>query len=282
MSNLKLSKEEIIALINKTEGRVNIEKQIYKIGSDRNSYFDRNSSIWERYTKEEEGYDLIQFLSSKIDIIRDRYSYNTDNTLEDILEVIGKEAEDIAGLQEFLDNEEKLKEETEDFFESDILPLSLSDLEKKHKKIYDALIETLNELTDDDIDVNDDTVSGMLFDCEYPSDKIREVQDEGLGYWTVYFSPNRAEDEEIANECGLIPFKFDDEFYLALGGCGMDLSPKLDAYIALTIGEIPSNSVFFGDKDYFKYVIGESTYKKVLAKITREVPKYVISFNLSS
>ena len=104
------------------------------------------------------------------------------------------------------------------------------------------------------------------FDIQYPNETFNEL--EALSYWTIYFQP-RIENEELAWKLNLIPFWFDDTFYLALGGCGMDLSPKLDAYQALTDGTVPSSSMFRNNRDheYAKHVVGEETFNKVLETI---------------
>jgi hypothetical protein len=68
-------------------------------------------------------------------------------------------------------------------------------------------------------------------------DEIREQTEiefwEALSMWPTYFEP-LIFNEQIAVECGLTPFSYYCENYdrelqlLALSGCGMDLSPKLD------------------------------------------------------
>jgi hypothetical protein len=104
----------------------------------------------------------------------------------------------------------------------------------------------------------------IAFGIEYPDEEFNEI--EALAYWTIYFSPDNW-DEETAWRVGLFPFEFDDENYLALGGCGMDLSPKLDAYQALVDGTIPSSSRFRDDCSYAKYVVGEELYNEVMEAI---------------
>jgi hypothetical protein len=84
---------------------------------------------------------------------------------------------------------------------------------------------------------------------EYSSSKFMEI----MAYWLVYFSPRR-EDWGAAWKSGLYPFKYEGEFMVALGGCGMDLSPKLDCYQALTYKSLPSRSTVFNDVSYFSYV----------------------------
>lgn len=96
---------------------------------------------------------------------------------------------------------------------------------------------------------------------------------EGLSYKTVYFKPLEY-NEEIAFECGLIPFKYCGEEkeleLLALGGVGMDLSPRLDAYQALTDGTIDKGSKLFSEKRYFQQVVGKELTEKVLKAICKE------------
>jgi len=90
-----------------------------------------------------------------------------------------------------------------------------------------------------------------------------------MAYWTIYFKPD-VEDEDVAWRVGLLPFKFNDTFYLALGGCGMDLSPRLDAYQALVSGTLPRNTRFIDDQGYAKYVVGEKTYNEVMEAVKCE------------
>jgi len=110
---------------------------------------------------------------------------------------------------------------------------------------------------------------------EYEWEAIQQCE-ESLGYWTVYFQPDYI-DEDVAIECRLHPFYYDDEFYLALGGAGMDLSPKLDAYQALTTGTLPRDTKIFSDPEYFKYVVGEKLYQKVLEAAMRKEPRFIIT-----
>jgi hypothetical protein len=102
-------------------------------------------------------------------------------------------------------------------------------------------------------------------------DKIREIIEENffeaLSYWPIYFEP-LVFNEKTALKCGLIPSVFEDIKLLSLAGCGMDLSPKLDAYQVLTCGMIDKRSKYFGkrDKSHFEHVVGKSVYEQILAK----------------
>lgn len=75
----------------------------------------------------------------------------------------------------------------------------------------------------------------------------------------------------------LIPFTSDRLNLLALAGCGMDLSPKLDAYQALTDNTIDKGSRLFTDNGYFKHVVGSSLAKKV-----KQAVSYDVSINMSN
>ena len=90
--------------------------------------------------------------------------------------------------------------------------------------------------------------------------------------------------EEIALDCGLIPFNYNFELFgnanfLALGDSGFDpliktnLLFKLDAYQVLTDNSIDQNSLFFGrySKDIAKRVLGDEVYNRVIKAINGEV-----------
>ena len=109
-------------------------------------------------------------------------------------------------------------------------------------------------------------------------DKIREVVEESffeaLRYLPIYFEP-LAFNEEIALECDLLPFIFEDIKLLSLAGYGMDLLPKLDAYQILTCGMIDKRSKYFKkrDKAHFEHVVGKSVYERI-GQILAKQPLY--------
>ena len=130
-----------------------------------------------------------------------------------------------------------------------------------------------NEITSgiDDLSYNFALLSKYYIDRtedQDDEDKIREIVEESffeaLSYWPVYFEP-LAFNERVALECGLIPFVFGDIQLLSLAGCGMNLSPKLDAYQVLTCGMIDKRSKYFGksDKAYFEHVVGGNIYERI-------------------
>lgn len=122
-------------------------------------------------------------------------------------------------------------------------------------------------------DVRDDsTKSEMLGLGEYLDERFNDT--ETLAYWTVYFEPDYF-DPEMAHECGLLPFTYKGTELLALGGCGMDLSPKLDKYQALVSGTIDSGSQAFRQPDYFDYVAGTGASDRVKEKCKKSL-QYIL------
>jgi hypothetical protein len=112
------------------------------------------------------------------------------------------------------------------------------------------------------------TITTEQIEDEDNEDRIKEIIEErlfeALSYWPVYFEP-LAFNKQVALECDLIPFIFGDIKLLSLGGCGMNLSPKLDAYQVLVCGMIDKRSTYFHkrEKAYFEYVVGKDLYQRI-------------------
>ena len=96
---------------------------------------------------------------------------------------------------------------------------------------------------------------------------------ENLAYYTIYYEPD-AWNEGVAITCGLTPFTYSNNqgtiYLLALGGYGMDLTPKLDAYQALVQGTISPDSFYFKQRDYFVSVVGENVTQRVDHSIMKQ------------
>jgi len=269
-------KEQINKIIELAkEIHANVEIQEFRVGQDRSSYLDANRDL---YDDIKENIDDLEFPVDYVNILRDECSYNGSSTIGDIIDNLHKYSTIDSDIEDVFSNanlsvfkqEEKSNEEEIDYKE-----IPLSELEEKTPELYKSLIEVLDTITDEDFDVRND--GSVLFDCDYPDEVVDNNTYEALAYWTIYWNPNY-EDAEIAQFVGLTAFKFRDEFYLALGGCGMDLSPKLDAYIALTVGVIPSDSEFFRQSDYFKSVVSEKVYDRIIKECKRDSKRYVITF----
>ena len=114
----------------------------------------------------------------------------------------------------------------------------------------------------------------LYFSYSDDNDKWEQEIDQlfwdALSHWTMYFEP-LVFDKETALKCGLTPFTYKGKNLLALSGSGMDLSPRLDAYQALSHKTIDRNSRLFftanrSDK-YFEYVVGKELAEEVLKAI---------------
>jgi len=118
----------------------------------------------------------------------------------------------------------------------------------------------------DHVSFPDAVIRETMQDHDVRRDDAEFLLREALGYWTFYYQPE-IEDVEVAIKVGLIPFYYKDRFYLALGGYGMDLSPKVDAYQAITQGTIEPYTTLLSDPKYFKWVVGPKVFKEVLGRI---------------
>lgn len=94
---------------------------------------------------------------------------------------------------------------------------------------------------------------------------------DALSSTNVYFAP-LIFNEEIALSCGLIPFIYHGKKLLALGGYGIDLIPRLEAYQLLVHNTIDRESKFFviGYASYFaSALISKNVIQEVLEKTTK-------------
>jgi len=128
------------------------------------------------------------------------------------------------------------------------------------------IVEISEENLMDDASFPDEVISETMRDHDVQRDDAEFLLREALGFWTLYYQPE-IEDVETAIRVGLVPFYYQERFYLALGGCGMDLSPKLDAYQVLTQGTIDPFSCLFSDPKYFRWVVGSKVFEEVLERL---------------
>lgn len=99
-------------------------------------------------------------------------------------------------------------------------------------------------------------------------DRVEEDFYNNAFIYNTYYEVDACHhNEEAAYNCDLIPFKIsndeEDIYLVALGGCGMDLSPKLDAYFFLHTGKMDSASTYFSDKQYFKSMVSTETFNRI-------------------
>jgi hypothetical protein len=220
----------------------------------RDEYFTNVSHVWDIATKEPECIEYNQGLFRL-----NNFSINEDITLFDLEKVfVNCYGEGIKG---------KIYNPDESFANDPLV--EHCDKVKIIDDIKELILNDSHLIEYEDLD--------LLFSdyCEY-SDNIFEP----LGYWTTYFEPYYF-NEEIAYKCNLTPFRYvrdhEDRELLALGGCGMDLSPKLDAYQAMIDGTIDRNSTLlrYPETDYFSYVVGEENTKEAIKCITRTKEKII-------
>ena len=113
--------------------------------------------------------------------------------------------------------------------------------------------DDLTDLPEDDIDY-----------------KVRDDFYESASIYNYYRQVEEYNyDEEDAYKCRLIPFTIYDYnedkniYLLGLGGCGMDLSPKLEAYFFLQTGKMDPASMYFRQKDYFKSLVSDEIFNAI-------------------
>lgn len=113
---------------------------------------------------------------------------------------------------------------------------------------------------DDLIDLSEDEID----------ERVREDFYQDAFIYNYYRQVDKYDyDEEDAYKCNLIPFKIYNEdenidiHLLSLGGCGMDLSPKLDAYFFLQTGKMDPNSIYFRYKDCFKDIVPTEIFNAI-------------------
>jgi len=131
---------------------------------------------------------------------------------------------------------------------------------------YYQIAEIPDENLMDDVSFPDAIVHETMRDHDVHQEDAEFLLKEALGFWILYYQPE-IEDVEVAVKVGLVPFYYKERFYLALGGCGMDLSPKLDAYQVLTQGTIDPFSCLFSDPKYFRWVVGPKVFEEVLERL---------------
>ena len=153
---------------------------------------------------------------------------------------------------------------------------SFDGLEEHFPRIYESLMKRIDPCSGArDLDLDDHGIRAFIeqaYDI-YVDDARQAVIDdeiEGLGFCTIYYEPD-VFDAEAAHKCNLTPFCFEADngnvqHLLALAGGGQDLSPKLDAYQALTVGSIDKSSMILRESDYARSLIGKNLLDEVLQR----------------
>lgn len=279
MERLNMTKEEIINLINNNHVDCYVRK--YKTVPNLSSILVPYEDVYDQM--EYDYFDGVKILTKDLDYIRNSIEnaiqYNiTEQSLKDKLKEF---KDDLANLE---DSNETISHRIDLENNIEFLEDFLEDFNSRMESIVDNLMDEINNegyvsySSDSDLTI---IVDDFGFGDPCLEDILSESRDEemeGLSYWTIYWSEYDGKiDVEAAEKAGLIAFEYNDRQYLALGGCGMDLSPKLDAYIAFTRDRIPENSKFFSDRNYFNHVVGAGNANAIDNRIKMDKEKYVIN-----
>lgn len=185
------------------------------------------------------------------------------------------------GLQAQLDTQDG-RAQVLDVLCEQVRAMTLGQIRERYPGMYKALRAALDRFVDKAnwMDLIEGDLLVKLYGIDDPEEHFNEL--DALRYWTVYFSPpSGVVDTALAFRCGLIPFAYRGVDYVALGAAGMDLSPRLDAYQALVVGSVPSDSRFLRDPEYARYVVGDALYSAVLQAIQTEPVFHIACWPMS-
>jgi len=148
------------------------------------------------------------------------------------------------------------------FFNKVYLELEIDDCYSKIEFPEEVIKQEIEDIKDDFPNLDDESLRSQAIDNLV----------DAINYWIIYYQPDefyvssdidRKKAIKIALKCDLIPFYYEGRFLLALAGCGMDLSPKLDAFQVFMSGTIDKDSLLFRDKGYFENVVGNKLTKEI-------------------
>lgn len=94
-------------------------------------------------------------------------------------------------------------------------------------------------------------------------------EDEEIMWNTVYNFDNAEYNDKnikLVRKCGMIPVDVDGMLFVALKGCGMDLTARIIHTKYRLTGFIDSDDVYYlerHDRNYIEYVIGENNTREL-------------------
>lgn len=141
-------------------------------------------------------------------------------------------------------------------------------LENNLKDGYDIKLKYNTNKYDSFLDYVQDKYNDEYYDAKY------SLEEYCLMYNYVY--EPLIYDEEIAHLCRFIPFEIqtedEDLQLLSFGGCGMDMTYKLEAYQLLADGSYDERS-YFAEKgiSYFEYYYGKDS------EVVKEINKLLLN-----
>lgn len=114
-------------------------------------------------------------------------------------------------------------------------------------------------------------------DVEILDEEEKRTKCDILSMWTTYYELPQV-DVEKSKRCKLVPFSYGNLYFLAFGGGGQDLSPRLDAYQALVDCTIDPSSQILKPlmRQYCEFIIGKDLYQEVLDIVTLTNPCVLI------
>lgn len=155
----------------------------------------------------------------------------------------------------------------------------------------DCVIYDENEEEVEHFDDFDEAESSKeYYEEEWIDEKVDELEaesDEAIWNYAWTF-PGYSVDHDIAKKCNLVTVEFEDDEgdtveAITLGGAGMDLSPTIVSYKALTNGFVDNEDVSKFDPvhfDYFKHVVGRETAREVARALGIEHCLYKADVNV--
>lgn len=272
--------------------------QIKKYRTIQGSYFNTHDDLFDPEEMFERVQDINPTTENVLEYIRENYEIDMrcDVQVNDDFMTIafaGLQGEPLGTVVEFVELtegtllDESEREDLDAVVEYMHDNWTLQMFQDAFPEVSKALLKDIDKKLDECADGHSDDEFETMVSNLYGAD-VDEIRSElhgnameGLAFWTVYFEPPYM-DRDIATQCELIAFTYErpdntDLELLALGGCGMDLSPKLDAYQALLSNTLPADSKLIRDPGYSEYVLGEKTYNAALKSAAYDRPRLVIS-----
>jgi hypothetical protein len=100
---------------------------------------------------------------------------------------------------------------------------------------------------------------------------VDKYRDDALMWNTLYQARSNQIDVGLAHECNLCVVTFDGTDYASIGGAGMDLSPKLDAYQFMRNGTMPRDSMWLKDGENDRKYCTDLVGDRIAAIITEKL-----------
>jgi len=143
-------------------------------------------------------------------------------------------------------------------------------------KIDSHISDLEARLPENEEDEKYDKIQGRIEEWENTRDRIQAEWDDfdDADYepdevmWNIVFGYSCI-NTELAQRLGLAVVDIQGDEFLALTGCGMDLSPLFIAYEALEYGYVSEHYArkLYRETDYCRHVMGEKVFNEVMEKL---------------